>query len=194
MKKSIFWGSNPFQNQAGFEKNPGKSGGKTTFSKSAILKKSGFLLILLGFLFSCASPPPPETPAVPPQAPAVPPQAPAAPPRQESPDFKEARARAVSAMDKAKSVKADISVKTRYNTAFSAFTEAESLAAAGSAGGIGKYQEAETAFLAAHDEAIIKREEAQRQLSRAREAIKTVEDNAAEFDRQQAEDRRQGNP
>ncbi|MDR2068787.1 MAG: hypothetical protein LBP71_02845 [Spirochaetaceae bacterium] len=107
-------------------------------------------------------------------------------------DFTEAKARAVSAMDKAKSVKADVSVKARYNAAFSTYTEAESLAAAGSPDGIGKYLEAETAFLTAYDEAVVKREEAQRQLSRAREVIKTVEDDAAEFDRQQAEDNRQG--
>jgi hypothetical protein len=97
-------------------------------------------------------------------------------------------------MEKAKSIKAEVSVKARYNTALSAYTEAESLAAAGSAGGIEKYLEAEAAFLAAYDEALVKREEAERQLSRAREAIKTVEETAAEFDREQTEDRRQGKP
>jgi hypothetical protein len=97
-------------------------------------------------------------------------------------------------MEKAKSVKADVSVKAHYEAAFSSYTEAESLAAADSIDGIKKYLEAETAFLEAHDEALVKREEAQRQLSRAREAIKSVEDNAAEFERQQAEDQKQGNP
>jgi hypothetical protein len=97
-------------------------------------------------------------------------------------------------MEKAQSVKANVSVKTQYEAAFSLYTEAESLAAAGSAGGIKKYLEAETAFLAAYDEALVKREEAQRQLSRAREAIKAVEADASELDRQQAEDRNQGGP
>jgi glycerol dehydrogenase-like iron-containing ADH family enzyme len=95
-------------------------------------------------------------------------------------------------MDKAKSVKAEVSVKARYDAAFSVYTEAESLAAAGSADGIGKYLEAETAFLAAHDEAKAKREEAQLQLSRARDAIKTVENDAANFDREQSEDNQKG--
>ena len=128
-----------------------------------------WLLICLGLLFSCASQPPPKTP-----------------------DFADAKARAVSAMEKAKSVKAEISVKTRYDAAFSVYTEAGSLEAAGSADGIGKYLEAETAFLAAYDEAKAKRDEAQRQLSAARDAIKTVEDEAAEFDREQNEGGRQG--
>ncbi|MFP3091326.1 hypothetical protein LQZ21_13475 [Treponema sp. TIM-1] len=187
MKKSIFGGSNLFHRPVGFGKWLGKNRPQAAVSKYGMLKRSGLLLVLGGFLFSCASPPPPETTAPPPQAPAK------APP-QEKMDFAEAKARAVSAMDKAKSVKADVSVKDHYTTAFSTYTEAESLAAVGSADGIGKYLEAETAFLAAHDEAIAKREEAQRQLGRAREAIKTVEDEATEFDRQQAEDRRQGSP
>jgi hypothetical protein len=176
MKKSIFRGSNLFQT-------------------TGRLKKSGLFVVLLGFLFSCASSPPQERPAPPPPPPAESPAPPpAAPDRQKTTDFTEAKARAVSAMDKAKSVKADVSVKARYNSAFSAYTEAESLAAAGSTGGIEKYLEAETGFLAAHDEAIAKREEAQRQLLRAREAIKTAEDTAAEFEREQAEDRRKGSP
>jgi hypothetical protein len=93
-------------------------------------------------------------------------------------------------MNKAGSIKAEIAVKARYDAAFSVYTEAESLEAAGSADGIGKYLEAETAFLAVYDEATAKREEAQRQLSRARDAIKTAEDAAAEFDREQAENSR----
>jgi hypothetical protein len=142
-----------------------------------------WLLVFLGFFSSCVSPSPPETAKPPPQT-----QAP--PEKQETPDFTEAKARAMSAMDKARSVKAEVSVKASYDAAFSAYTEAESLEAVGSAGGIGKYLEAETAFLTAYDEAKVKQEEARRQLSRARDAIKTVEDAAAEFDREYAENSR----
>jgi hypothetical protein len=152
------------------------------------MKKSVFvcgLLISLGLLFSCGSTPPAE-------APEPPPQAQGSPPKREPANFEEAQARAKSAMEKAQSIKANVSVKTQYEAAFSLYTEAESLAAAGSANGIKKYLEAETAFLAAYDAALAKREEAQRQLSRAREAIKAVEADASELDRQQAEDRNQG--
>jgi hypothetical protein len=95
-------------------------------------------------------------------------------------------------LEQAKSVKADVSVKAHYDAAFSAYTEAESLEAAGSGDGIKKYFDAETAFLAAYEEALAKREEARQQLSRAREAIKSVEDEAAEFERQRTEIPEQG--
>jgi hypothetical protein len=191
MKKKFFWRSRLGQNSLDFGKGLGKNRFTVVFSKFGLLKKSLVLLVLLA-LCSCASspPPPPQTPAT--QTPAPPPEPQKTPSPQQPIDFTAAKAQALSAMDKAKSVKADVSVKARYNTAVTAYTEAESLAAAGSAGGIEKYLEAEKAFLAAYDEAVAKREEAQRQLTRARDAIKAVEDESAEFDRQQAEDRRQG--
>jgi hypothetical protein len=147
-----------------------------------------FLAIALGTLFSCGSAPPAAPPASPP-LPQTPPRA--DPPPQQTEDFAEARVRAVNAMEKAKSVKADVSVKAQYAIAVSAFTEAESLAASLSPGSIKKYLEAETAFLLAHDQSLVKREEAERQLARAQEAIKTAEENAAEFDRLQAEAQKQ---
>jgi hypothetical protein len=90
-------------------------------------------------------------------------------------------------MEQAKAVKADVSVKAQYAAGVSAYTEAEALAASLSPGSAEKYHQAETAFLSAYDQALVKREEAERQLARAREAIKTAEENAAEFDRLQAE-------
>jgi hypothetical protein len=192
MEKKFFWRSRLGQNSLDFGKGLGKNRFTVIFSKLGLLKKFLVLLVLVA-LFSCASsppPPPPQTSA--PQTPASPPQPQKTPSQQQPIDFTAAKAQAVSAMDKAQSVKADVSVKARYNAAFTTYTEAESLADAGSASGIEKYLEAEKAFLAAYNEAVAKREEAQRQLTRARDAIKAVEDEAAEFDRQQAEDRRQG--
>jgi hypothetical protein len=83
--------------------------------------------------------------------------------------------------------KANVSLKDRYQAVQGIFSEAETLAAAQSPQGIDKYLEAEKGFLECYEQARTLREEAQRQLSRARDAIQEVETGAAEFDREQAE-------
>jgi hypothetical protein len=147
--------------------------------KIVLFKKVGLLwLPLIALLFSCASTAP-ETQTPPPQAA----QEAAPPPAAPQPgDERAARERAVEAMNRAKSVKADVAVKDVYNRALGRFNEAESLAGSPAAGA---YGEAAREFLAAYDQAIVLREEALRQLELAKTAIKDVEDEAAGFDREQ---------
>ncbi len=100
------------------------------------------------------------------------------------------KARAVDAMNKAKSVKADVAVKDEYSKAMGVFNEAESLVSAGIdkiPAAQAKYLESEKLFLAAHDNTLVKREEALKQLEKAKQDIKNVEKEAEDFDREQAE-------
>jgi len=101
----------------------------------------------------------------------------------------EARDRAATAMDKAKSIKADVAVKDEYNNALSAFNEAEDMnkSNAGQESVIDKYMEAERLFLAVYDDALAKREEALKQMEKADSEIKEVEDEAQEYEKEVTE-------
>jgi hypothetical protein len=132
-----------------------------------------FMAAAAGIFFSCASAP-----------------APAEKPAEEPMNFGTAKARALAAREKALEIKANVSLKDRYQAVQGIFSEAETLEASQSPQGIDKYLEAEKGFLDCYEQARILREEAQRQLSRARDAIKEVEADAAELDREQAEERR----
>ena len=120
-----------------------------------------FLFVAAGaaFFFSCASGPSAETVTL-----------------------EAAQDRAQAAMEKAKSVKADVAVKTDFAGAMTVYDEAK--AASGDAA-IPKYLEAEGRFLAAHDLAVTKREEANKQLNKARSDIKAVEDEAEMLQKEQ---------
>jgi hypothetical protein len=129
-----------------------------------------FVWAVAGIFFSCASAPPPEAPAE---------------EVRETVNFETAKARAVAARDKAREIKADVSLTDRYHAVEGIFAQAETLEASQSPQGIDKYLEAEKGFLECYEQARALREEAQRQLSRAREAIKEVEAEAAELSREQ---------
>jgi hypothetical protein len=137
--------------------------------------KKLFWLFPLAVFFSCKSAPSPE-PQPSPSSNAVEQQA----------DVSADRSKAVEAMNMAKSVKADVAVKDDFNRALEIFNNAESLAASGSVpAAVDQYHEAERLFMDAHSRAVVKRDEAQRQLTLAREAIKAVEEDAAALDQEQ---------
>jgi hypothetical protein len=102
-------------------------------------------------------------------------------------DISTARARAQAAMDKAKTAKADIAVKEMFNTAMDTWNTAESRASSSPDQALDMYLNAEKQFLAAHDEANVKKAEAQRLLDLARSAIKGVEDDAEAYAQEQRE-------
>jgi hypothetical protein len=98
------------------------------------------------------------------------------------------RGGALEAREKALSIKANIASAGLFDAAQAILDEAESLAGSATAGSITaatagsvteKFAGAEKGFLAAYDDAYIKREEARKQLELAREAIKRVEDEAS---------------
>ena len=115
-----------------------------------------FLFIAAGaaFLFSCASAPEPLVDGV---------------------GIEAARSRAQAAMEKAKSAKADVAVKADFAKAETVYNEAGTMEGETA---IRKYLEAEGLFLASHDAAVAKRDEANRQLDKARSDIKALEDEA----------------
>ncbi|MCL2792038.1 MAG: hypothetical protein FWD87_03010 [Spirochaetaceae bacterium] len=131
-----------------------------------------FILI---FLFSCRSAPAPAEPV--PDVRAVP-----------AVGVDEARNRAVNAMERARSIRADVAVRDDFNSALALFNEAEGepRTAGNLQNLVNKYFDAERLFLAAHENTRVMREEAQRQLNRAREDIRQVETAAEAFDREQA--------
>ena len=120
-----------------------------------------FLFVAVGaaFFFSCASGPPADAVTL-----------------------EAAQDRAQAAMEKAKSVKADVAVKADYNNAMTVYDGAK--AATGEAA-IPQYLEAEGLFLAAHDVAVAKRDEARKQLDKARSDIKALEDEAEMLQQEQ---------
>jgi uncharacterized iron-regulated membrane protein len=120
-----------------------------------------FLLCLAGivFLFSCASGP--ATEAV---------------------DLTTAQNRAAAALEKAKSVKADVAVKPEFDKAQASYSEAQGMTGEAA---IPKYLEAESLFLAAYDAAVAKRAEAQKQLEKAKADIKAVEDEETSLKQEQ---------
>jgi hypothetical protein len=117
------------------------------------------MLISAVFFFACASTPPAEVATL-----------------------TSAQDRAEAAMQKAKSVKADVAVKADFNKAHSAYTEAQGMTGETA---IPKYLEAEGLFLTAHDAAVSKREDARKQLEKAKTDIKAVESEAEELKKQQ---------
>jgi hypothetical protein len=125
----------------------------------AEMKKTlGFILLVAALvLASCASKPPAQSDTV--------------------IDAAAARSRAQAAMDKAKSVKADVAAKALFSSATDTFNKADSAGAEALV--IDAYLASEKQFLAAYEEANAKRAEAQRQLDLAKNAIKSVEDDAA---------------
>jgi hypothetical protein len=125
-----------------------------------------FLPFVVLFLFSCASSPEPKDDGKLYGAPI---------------DIGTAKERAVDARDKAKSIKADVAVKDDFSKALDVFNEAEANPT------IEKYLEAETLFLASYESARVKKEEAQRQMNKARDDIRQVEVNAEAFEKEQKE-------
>jgi hypothetical protein len=121
-------------------------------------------MLSIALLFSCGSTPPAATEAV---------------------DLTTAKNRADAALAKAKSVKADVSVKADFDKAQAAYTEAGGLASTSGDAAITKYLDAEGLFLVAHDAAVVKREEARKQLDKAKSDIKAVEDEAAALQKEQ---------
>ncbi|MDR3199860.1 MAG: hypothetical protein LBT68_00245 [Spirochaetales bacterium] len=108
-----------------------------------------------------------------------------APAATEVVDLATARSRADDALAKAKSVKADVAVKPDFDKAQAAYTEAGGLEASSGDAAITKYLETEGLFLAAHDAAVTKREEARKQLDKAKSDIKAVEDEASALQKEQ---------
>jgi hypothetical protein len=92
--------------------------------------------------------------------------------------FPEEQDRATEAMNRARSIKANVEFKEEFEAAQALFDEAESLKAVSEEESARKYLEAETRFRAAYETAAAKRNEAQRQLDLALEAIKSLEDAA----------------
>jgi hypothetical protein len=119
-------------------------------------------LILIAF-FSCASAPPPEEPPKPESGPTL-------------PDVSAERARALDAKQKAQSIKAEVAVAEAFSDAQSVLDDAEASASNASGGAAGKFLDAEKRFLAAYDDAYLKRGEAQRQINLAREANNYTDD------------------
>jgi hypothetical protein len=90
-------------------------------------------------------------------------------------------------MNKARSIKAEVAVKAAFDQAMETYNRAESSAGSGLAAGE-TYLESEKLFLAAYEAARLKREEAQKQLMLAREAVKQAEETAALFEEAPRED------
>jgi len=98
------------------------------------------------------------------------------------------KSRATDAMNKAKDIKADVAVKDDFSKALGVYNEAETLLASGpdkTAAAAARYLESEKLFLEAYEKAKAKREEALKQLEKARADIKNVESDAAEMEAEQ---------
>jgi hypothetical protein len=93
------------------------------------------------------------------------------------------RGSAGDARERALSIKANVASASLFDPAQALLDEAESLAGSATAATAGsiaeKFAEAEKGFIAAYDDAYIKREEARKQLDLAQEAIRRVETEAA---------------
>jgi hypothetical protein len=100
-------------------------------------------------------------------------------------DITTAQTRADAAREKAKSVKADLAVKEDFARGQAVYGEAEGLMPAGGDSAVAKFLEAEGLFLAAHDAAVVKRDEARKQLEKAKSDIKAVEAEAETLKREQ---------
>jgi hypothetical protein len=97
---------------------------------------------------------------------------------------------AASARENALSIRADVAAKPEYDQAQGLFQEAEGLVASGSTDESGikaKYQEARRLFDHSYDLAAVKRQEALNQLNKAREDIRSVEDEADALEDLEAE-------
>ena len=96
-------------------------------------------------------------------------------------DLATAKGRAGDALAKAKTVNADVAVKADYDMAQTSYKAAQGLEASAEAQAIQGYLECERQALAAHDAALAKREEARRQLDKAKNDIKALEDEDAQI-------------
>jgi predicted lipoprotein len=123
--------------------------------------------LAVALITACASDP---SPAARPAS-----KAPAVPEARQEPVPRE-QSRATEALNRAKSIKADVEYKEEFEAAQALFDEAESLKAVSEEKAAEKYIEAEARFKAAYETAAVKRDEALRQLDIAQEAIKSVED------------------
>ena len=97
------------------------------------------------------------------------------------------RAKAVEAMDLAKSVKADVAFAEEYNQAVSVLEAADAMV--GTETGVvvaEQFVESEKLFRAVYEKAKIARDEALRQLNKARNDIKSVEADAEAMEQEQA--------
>ena len=130
------------------------------------------LLILISIvLFSCAS------------APEQPVEEPVKEEVKETMSVTELRNKAYSAMEKALSIKANVAVKEDYAAAEKMFNDAEALDASNpesAAKAALIYMDAETAFNSVYDKAAEKKENALKELEKAKEDIKAVEKEAEE--------------
>ena len=132
--------------------------------------KKIILILVSVILFSCASTP--ETPVE---------EEPVKEEVQEKVSVTEIRDKAYSAMEKALGIKANVAVKDDYTAAEKMFNEAETLDASdpeSAAKAALIYMDAETAFNTVYDKAYEKRENALKELEKAKEEIKAVEDEA----------------
>lgn len=134
------------------------------------MKKLFLIIPVIVLLFSCGSAP--ETTGE-------------SPAKETVVSLSDAKARATSALDKAKSIKADVAVKDDFNKAMQAYTQAEGLAEADA---VKKYLEAEGLFTGAYDKAKALRDAALDQLNKAKTEIKTAENEAAAFEQERAAD------
>ena len=116
-----------------------------------------FLFVIMGaaLLFSCASPPPPVDVAGP-------------------------KSRAGEALAKALTANANVAVKADYEKAQALFKEGQGLEATDAAQAVAKYQECERAANGAYNAAVAKREEASKQLEKAKSDIKALETEAGQ--------------
>jgi len=150
--------------------------------------KKLLLLLPILVLFSCASAP--EKAVEPAAVAVVQPEPSQAITEQirETDAMNKAKAKATEAMDKAKSVKAEVAVKADFSKALGIYNEANTLAAAGGdkvKTATAKYLESEGLFLAVYEKAKLKKEEAMKQLEKAKADLKNVEDDAAALEAEQ---------
>ncbi|MDR2900194.1 MAG: hypothetical protein LBV20_01560 [Treponema sp.] len=103
------------------------------------------------------------------------------PPSGASVDFSAERARAESARESARSIRADVAVKDDFNNAVNVFNTAESAANPAAA-----FTEAERLFNAARDKAQTLRDAAMSELEKAQAEIKNAEDEAAAYETERA--------
>ena len=103
----------------------------------------------------------------------------------------EAKNAAVTSMDRAKAIKADVAAKAQFDQAMAAYNDAEAAAAEATEKEpvlVQKYVQAQELFNAAWEVANTKRVEAQRQLDKAKADIQKVENDAQALEQQQATD------
>ena len=135
------------------------------------MKKFFLIIPIIALFISCGSAPETTAPATPPPAATV--------------NLADAKARAASALDKAKSIKADVAVKADFDKAMQVYNQA---ANAVEADAVKQYLDAETQFLDTYNKAKTMRDAAMDQINKAKSDIKSAEDEAAAFENEKAAD------